>query len=211
MLKKTVVVIAGIFVAGVANAQWYGGVSVGASDLKNPINTNVVTGATAFSFSHDTTDTAYKLQAGYQVNQYLAIEGGYVNLGKFKSTESVTAPVVGTISSNYKAHGWNVFAVGTLPLSQGFSAYGKLGTLYSTLKNDITTSGAVALAAGASANRKRTEWNWAYGLGLQYDISKTVAVRGEWERYDRLGDDGGTNPTGQHNFDTYSVGLNFKF
>ncbi len=197
-------------IASPAIAQWYGGVTVGSSH-KSTDDQNVVTGATAYSFTNDTRSTGYKLQAGYQIHESFAVEGGYVNLGKFRATENVTAPVVGSITGNYKADGWNLVGIGILPLSQGFSAYGKLGTIYSTFSNDIGTTGGVVLAAGSSANRKRTEWNWTYGLGVQYDITKTLAIRGEWERFDKLGDKGATNPTGEFNINLYSVGLNFKF
>ncbi|MDP2822273.1 MAG: outer membrane beta-barrel protein [Sulfuritalea sp.] len=211
MFKKCVVFGAGLLVAGVACAQgnWYGGVSLGAATTSIKTE-NVVTGATAYSFTKDERDTGYKLQAGYQFNKNFALEGGYVNLGKFSATENVTAPVVGSVKGDWKADGWNLFAVGIMPLGQDFSVYGKLGTIYSTLKTDITTSGAVFLAAGTPANRKRTEFDWAYGLGVQYDINKALSVRAEWERFDRLGNEG-TNATGQYNFNLYSVGLNFKF
>lgn len=211
MFKKIALMSFGVLLAGVASAEGglYGGVGVGlASTSIN--NQNVVTGATAYSFSKDETDTAYKLQAGYQVNNYFAIEGGYVNLGKFSATENVTAPANGSVKGRSKVQGWSAFAVGILPIAQGFSAFGKLGTIYSTTKTHVTTGGAVVLAAGQSANRSRSEFNLAYGLGLQYDITKTMNVRAEWERFEKVGNNA-SNGTGERDFNIYSVGLNYRF
>ena len=66
----------------------------------------------------------------------------------------------------------------------------------------------MVLPAGTQTNFKKSEWNWTYGLGVQYDISKTLAVRGEWERFDGLRPSDASNKT---NFNLYSIGLNFKF
>lgn len=207
MFKKFVVLGAGLLAAGAACAQgsWYGDLSVGRSSV-NMTNDNVITGATAYSFSNEEKSTAFKLHAGYQFNKNFAIEGGYVNLGKFTFTENVTAPAVGSAKASIKADGWDLVAVGIAPLSQDFSLFGKLGTIYSTVNTDITTSGAVTLTG--AANRKRSELNLTYGLGAQYAFNKTVSVRGEWNRFDKLGD---RNTTGEADVNVFSLGLNFKF
>lgn len=135
-----------------------------------------------------------------------------MNLGKFRATNDATYPGgAGGRALDTKADGWNLFAVGFVPLSGDFSLYGKLGTLYSTTKADLSVTSGVALPAGTITGRKRSEWNWAYGLGVQYEINKTLSVRGEWEHYAKLGNEGNADSTGQFNVNLYSVGLNFKF
>ncbi len=213
-MKKLALSIVAVGIASMAQpatAQWYGGVSVGSSDTKLDQSVLTVPAATANSFTKDDTDTGYKIQAGYTINPNFAIEGGYVNLGKFSLTNNVTAPVVGSLKGSGKADGWNLVAVGSLPIGNDFSLIGKLGTIYSTTKVDLATSGAVVLVAGTPINREKNEWNWTYGLGLQYALSKTISLRGEWERFDKLGTNSGINATGEYNFNMYSVGLNFKF
>ena len=46
-----------------------------------------------------------------------------------------------------------------------------------------------------------------YGVGLNYDITRSLATRVEWTRYTKLGD----VSTTKGDVDLYSVGLNVKF
>ena len=191
-----------------AFAQWSGSASAGVTSTSLNTSSLTVAGATAFSISKDERDTGYKIQAGYQFTPNWGVEFGYVDLGKVNAANNVTAPAVGFLRLDAKADGWNAVAVGTLPLSNGFSLLGKLGTIYSTTTATLSTGGAVVLPAGTQTNFKKSEWNWAYGLGVQYDISKTLAVRGEWERFDGLRP---SDASSKNNINLYSVGLNFKF
>jgi opacity protein-like surface antigen len=45
------------------------------------------------------------------------------------------------------------------------------------------------------------------GLGAQYNLSKSVGLRAEWERYFEVGD----NTTGEMDIDLISVGVVYKF
>src|SRR5262249_3072638 len=54
-----------------------------------------IAGATSQSISKDETDTAWKIFAGYRLGRYLAVEGGWTDLGKFSATTTVTAPASG--------------------------------------------------------------------------------------------------------------------
>jgi OOP family OmpA-OmpF porin len=207
-MKKLMVMAAGLLVAGAASAQWYGGVSAGVTSTSFDASGLTITGATAFSISKDEKDTGYKIQAGYQFTPNWGVEFGYVDLGKISAVNNMTAPGVGFLRSDGKADGWNAVAVGTLPLSNGFSLLGKLGTIYSTAKANISVGGAVVIPAGTQTSFKKSEWNWTYGLGVQYDINKTLSVRGEWERFDGLRPSDTSNKL---DVNLYSVGLNFKF
>jgi OOP family OmpA-OmpF porin len=209
MKTLKVLAISGLLIgAAPAFAQWSGGFSAGVTSTSLNTSGLAVAGATASSISKDERDTGYKIQAGYQFAPNWAVEFGYVDLGKFNAVNNVTAPVVGSVRVDGKADGWNAVAVGTLPLSNGFSLLGKLGTIYSTASATASVSGAVVLPAGTQANWKKSEWNWAYGLGVQYDINKTMSLRGEWDRYDGLRVSGTSNKI---SVNLYSVGLNFKF
>src|SRR5690349_15288538 len=64
----------------------------------------------------DDKDTQRNLFAGYQFNRNLGVELGYHELG------SVSIP-----GASIDAKAWEIDAVGTVPLTEKFSAYGKLG------------------------------------------------------------------------------------
>jgi OmpA-OmpF porin, OOP family len=108
--------------------------------------------------STDRSDTGYKLYGGYSFSPNLGLEGGYTQLGKFKSN-----------AGQVKADGLFLDAVGTLPLGNNFSALGRLGVFHGKLDSSI---------AGSDRGT-----SYKVGAGVQYDFDKNVALRGEWERY----------------------------
>lgn len=194
-----------------AQQGWYGSIAVGSSRADVDPTQLVITGATANTYGKDETDVGFKVLGGYQFNANLALEGGYVNLGKGSASNTMTAPATGSLNSRFKSDGWLVQAVGILSVGNDFSLFGKLGTIYSTVKTDLTTSGAVVLAPGQAASRKRSEWNVAYGIGAGYRITKSVDVRLDWDRYQDLGNKGCNTCTGESDVDLISVGVNFRF
>ena len=180
--------------------------SVGQSKVKDLHKSDIDSeltgaGATGLQSSIDRTDTAYKLQAGYQFNKNFALEGGYFNLGKAAYSASYTG---GAANASVKADGSNLSAVGSLPISDAFSVFGKLGAAYSTVKADVTATGPGGTAAGSA---KDSKWGAVYGLGLNYNLTKQVALRAEYEIYDKVGGDN----TGKSKVDVLSVGVAYKF
>ena len=108
----------------------------------------------------DSKDTAYKLYGGYQFNPYVGLELGYDDLGKLEGT------------GNARAHGVYLDAVGTLPLSTDWSLLGRIGVVNSHVKTSL---------AGVDSSSSGTDWK--AGLGVQYNLTKNLSIRGEWERY----------------------------
>lgn len=147
------------------------GLYVGGSAGKGDLKPDTIAGQSA-----DTHGTAFKLHGGYQFNDNFAIELGGARLGKFGTDGRASATFLD--------------AVGTLPLSQSFSALGRVGVARTQVK-----------AGGA----KDTATTPKLGLGVQYNLNKKTNIRTEWERY-RV-------PTfaGKSNADMWSVGFNYGF
>ncbi len=173
-------------------ADFYAGGSLGLSRYKN---------ASDFEDSgvtirvDDKTDTGYKLFGGAEVMPNFAVEAGYADLGKLKATGiafGVSVPVT------VKAHGYFVDAVGLLPVSQGVTLFAKLGVLSG--KTKVSAS-----AAGFSASQSETDTNLKLGFGANYELSKSVLIRAEWERY-RFG-----SGSDKSDADLVTVGASFKF
>lgn len=156
-----------------------------------------------FSSSIDKTDTAYKLQLGYQFNQNLAIEGGYVNLGKL--TYSGSAPGVGNKSVEFKAQGLNLSAVGILPLTERVSVFAKVGAIYAKVER---TAAVHTTLVQASSSESSTDLKGTWGLGASFDLTKNLAVRAEYEQFHKLGKN---DKTGEANVDLISAGVAYKF
>ncbi len=184
---------------------FYGGASVGQARAKIDearIDADLLSqGFVTSTMTRDESDLAYKLFAGYQFNRYVGLEGGYFNLGKF-SFRSTTEPA-GTLDGSIRLHGLNLDLVGTLPLTDRLSAFGRVGAQYATARDSFTGTGAVAVL---TPDPSKSETNYKVGAGLQYAFTRNLAVRGEAERYrvnDAVGNHGDVN--------LFSVGLVYAF
>ena len=98
-----------------------------------------------------------------------------------------------------------VDAVGILPLTPEFSMFGKVGAAYARTK---ATASATFLGARESDSDSDSEYVPKAGFGAEYALTKTVALRAEYERYFDVGDE---DKTGESDVDFWSVGLKFGF
>lgn len=140
--------------------------------------------------SCDDTDTAFRVFGGYNFNKHFGVELGYADLGK------VTVSAVG-LNGDVKATAFDLMAVGTLPLSNNFSVYGKLG-MY---RADSKASGIVG-----SSSDNNTDISYAVGGG--YDFNKNLGLRLEWQRYSKVGSD---STGGDGDVDVYGISVVYRF
>ncbi len=161
----------------------YLGFSAGQSDIKFSCATGPC----------DTKGRDYKLFGGFQVHPMVAVEVGYSDLGK------------GTFgASNIKATAWDVSAVGKwgVPLGAqgiGLAVLARLGAYSGEAKQTTASTG---------ADVKHSTTSVTYGAGLQADLSRILAVRGEWQRFNKMGGGG----LGQKaDVDAWTVGILWKF
>jgi OmpA-OmpF porin, OOP family len=164
------------------DAGWYGGFGLGQGS-----HDVICIGATTC----DDKDTAWKIFGGYQFNKNVGVEGGYTSLGKATIGDAVS-------TTTFKVKGFELLAVGTLPLNQQFDFYGKAG--FFRWKLDVSDN------VFGSISESGTDIT--YGLGVKYSFSKTVAARLEWQRYNNVGNE---STTGTSDSDFVGVGLVFRF
>ena len=198
----------GMLTAPMAQAQdsgWYGGASVGRSMAKiddaRITNELLGVGLTATSISDRDRDTGYKLYGGYQVNRYLAVEAGFFDLGKFGFTATTAPP--GTLTGDIRLQGLNLDVVASLPLSDSFSVFGRVGANYARARDNFSGTGLVNVI---NPNPSKRDTNLKAGLGLQYDLNDSWSARLEAERYrvnDAVGNKG--------HVDLLSLGLVYRF
>lgn len=191
--------------ASAADAGWYLGGNIGLAkatiDDERIIDGLLAGGFATPSIRDDEKDLGYKLYGGYQFNRYFAVEGGYFNLGKF-SFDADTVPA-GTLSGQIKLQGVNLDAVGTLPFTARFSAFGRIGVNYAQAKDRFAGSGAAHVL---DPTRRERGANYKFGLGLEYDLTPYLSLRLEGERYrvdDAVGNKG--------DIDLASLGLVYRF
>jgi OOP family OmpA-OmpF porin len=172
-----------MLVAGPALAQdtgFYAGIHIGMSDLGGACN------GVPGGVSCDEEDSAWKILGGYQFNKNLAVELGYANLGEASASGA-------GVTANVEVTAWDLVAVGSLPLMDRLSGYGKLGLF----KADAE------LTSNVGVSDDDSETGITFGLGLRYDFTRNLGVRAEWQRYQEVGDD--------LDVDVMSVGVIWKF
>ena len=187
------------------DSGWYVGANVGQSKAKIDdarITNNLLGVGFASSIVDDNRDTGYKLFGGYKFNKNFALEGGYFDLGKFGFT-ATTVPA-GTLTGSIRLKGINLDAVGTLPITEKFSAFARVGLNYAEAKDNFTSTGAAPVQTNPNPSKRDT--NYKVGLGLQYALTESLGMRVEAERY-RINDAVGN----MGDIDLISVGLVYRF
>lgn len=181
---------------------WYGGANVGQSRATID-DARIRSGNPGFNSATITDDdrsTGYKIFGGYQLNKNFAVEGGYFDLGKFGYT--ATAPG-GTLNGSMKVRGLNLDLVGTLPVTEKFSVFGRVGVNYAQTRDNFSGTGNVIVT---NPNPRKNDTNYKFGAGVQYAFTDSLAMRLEAERY-RINDAVGN----KGDVDLYSVGLIYRF
>lgn len=163
---------------------WYFGGSVGAATTTDTFN-GVGTSLT----QTDKTDTALSLRGGYRFNANWAAEGGYADLGKSKYQQA------GYPENTMKTALWHIDAVGTVPLNDKFSVFGKLGVAQITY--DVN----------GDKNHKST---LHLGAGASYALTPAVVLRAEYDDYGkaRFTDGSASLDIRSHQF---SLGMDYRF
>lgn len=206
----TLVALATLATLGAAPAMaqdsyYYGGLGVGQTRVRiddvRVAESLVGAGLGTSAVAHDERHTGYKVFGGYQFNRYFGVELGFFKLGTHGFTATTTPP--GTLQGQFKAQGANLGVVGTWPITDRFSLLGRAGVQYARTRANVTGTGAVVVANPTPSDR---EANAKIGLGVQYELSRAVFVRGEVERF-RISDAVGNHPR----VAMYSVSLVFPF
>lgn len=187
------------------DAGWYAGGNIGQSNANiddaritsGLLGSGLVTGP----INDNQRDLGFKLFGGYQYNQYFSVEAGYFDLGRFGF--STTTTPAGTLNGDIRLKGLNLDAVGTLPITEKFSAIGRIGVAYARAKDHFAGTGAVNVL---DPNPSSRDTNLKVGLGVQYAFTDALSVRAEIERY-RINDAVGH----KGDVDLASVGLVYRF
>ncbi|MEE8184328.1 MAG: outer membrane beta-barrel protein [Acidobacteriota bacterium] len=158
---------AGVFIGG----------SVGQTNLEE----------TDLGIGFDADDIGFKLFGGKRILKFFSLEGGYIDFGE-------PDDVLFTDALEVELFGFDIFAVGTIPLGTSWELFGKLGFIYWEEDKTLTT--------GPVPTSESDGFDAAFGIGLAYKVSEHLLVRGEYEVFDIDGKDDVTFT---------SVGIEFRF
>ena len=162
----------------------YVGASIAASQARRGCTGFIVGGGRTC----DDRDYSWALLAGYKLNQFLAAEAEYRDIGIIQAASP-------TSSREMHVTAWDIAGLGFVPLTQRFSAYLKFGAYRVLLQSPQ------GVVADQNAN------GVTYGGGLQFDFASRLGLRGQFQRYRKV--DGGTD-FGVNDYDTLGVVLIFR-
>ncbi len=122
---------------------------------------------------------AFKVYAGYDVNESLAIEGYYADLGRYDvSLYMVLAgfPYTGGGSLSVTAYGLDL--LWKMPIEGVGSAYFRTGYFWGKGDTSLFISGIGLWATGTGTNN-----NFKGGAGMDFKLNDNFALRTEYEYY----------------------------
>lgn len=166
--KLRAAILAGMFVSSMACAAdtgWYVGAGIGQSSTSGA-------GLTKSS------DTVGQIFGGHRYNQNLAVEVNYVDLGQIA--------VAGASSTTT---GLGLSALGSLPLQNNASLYGRLGM--AIMETTWAANPGFVLLVPASQTKTGLVW----GVGGQLGVAQNIAVRLSYDQY-QIGNTGVTGTVG---------------
>ena len=162
--------LGGALAATQACAQGFIGGSLGQVDFDEDVTTGLIDA----NRSVDGKDTAWKIFGGYMFNRHFGIEGAYVNLGEVSYSGSFGGlPVTG---GKVEVSGFNVSAIGSVPVTEEFSVFGKIGLFLWEAEASDTTG-------GAPFSAKEDGSDLSFGVGIGYQFTRNLGLRAEWEMF----------------------------
>ena len=118
--------------------------------------------------AYDDDDTAFSAFGGYQFNRWFGLEGGYVDFGEIESNARSNA-------TSLEGDSVYLTAVGTIPVTDKFSIYGKAGVHRWNLDNQIP-------ALTGTADDSDTDPT--YGVGVQFRFNDRFSLRTGYDRFE---------------------------
>jgi OOP family OmpA-OmpF porin len=123
-------------------------------------------------------ETGFGGFVGYKFNENIAVEAGYHRLAEtdmvfYDSSTGIEGD--GSVKVNQTA----VSLIGTLPLNNGFSLFGRFGYNRLQLKAKVTASG---YGTSVTESDSESENKVVYGVGVAYAFAPNVAARLEVQK-----------------------------
>lgn len=174
-------------------------VNLDTSALDKELSNN---GAAALNSSDSGTNGQWRLQGGYKLTPNIALEAGYIDLGKstYKATFSG-----GSAKADWSSGGIDVAALGILPLNDKFSMFGKVGAIATKTSTDWKSSGITGIPDGTKDKSQTLPF---FGIGASYSLNDRNDVRVEYEQFNGAGD---SSVTGKADVSVVSLGVTYRF
>ena len=142
---------------------------------------------TQSSDGFDGSDVLFRALGGYSINEYFAVEGGYVDAGEQKDTR-------GDVRLAVESDGFFAAVLARWPIGDGFSPYLKAGL--AAYESTSTASNGVLRFTETESDE-----DLLFGGGFEFEFGDHVRLRTDYEKVD----------VPDSAFDIYSVVFTYTF
>jgi opacity protein-like surface antigen len=115
----------------------------------------------------DGSDTGYKVYGGFTLFKFFGLEASYLDFGAPEDE-------VGGTDISIDTTGWDVYAVGILPLGKHIELFGKAGIIVWDAETSVT----------GSSDESDDGNDPAYGAGIAFKFGEHIALRLEYQVFD---------------------------
>lgn len=146
-------------------------------------------------------DTGFRVAYGYAFNSNFALEIGYADMGSFKASASDD---VNFIDAKLEVKGFDVVAIGRLPINDTVALTGRAGALFWDTELGVESN----FGLGSQYNESASGESLLLGVGAEFTVSDATAITLNYEQAKDVGDE---NKTGEGDVDRLSLGLKVRF
>lgn len=175
---SALVLVAALSAPALAN-DLYIGADIGRSSLEEDIGDG---------YSVSKSATTYALFGGLQLNKNIALEVAYRDLGEVKAS-------VDGFNVKISAHALQASVLGSLPVSNEFSLFGRLGLANINAETQVR-------GFAYSESEEDSETKPFFGVGARYAVNKQLGIRAEYNQYADIED---------VTISTMTVGVDYRF
>lgn len=146
-------------------------------------------GQSHFEIDSESDDkTGYSVGAGYKFNRIFAFELAYRHLGEWEESINDLELYGGTYydaTIDLDASALQASMTASWPLNDAVNLYARAGIAQLKVKMDVAVrSGSISASESGSETRNRG----VFGVGLSYDITPSLSLRGEYSQYAKIND-----------------------
>ena len=192
---------------------FYAGAGIGIANHANlspsPGETDrqlITAGYSTSATTLDQTQVGGKVYFGFDLSEYVAVEGAYAHFAPLEANLDAT---IGGVSvkadADLRAQGISVAGVAKLPLDDNTQVFAKAGLFAWHAETDTT---ATALGLSLTSNDSATGVSLLVGAGGEIHLNDKVGFRVEYEHYNNVGD---ADKTGRIDINMVSGGVNYHF
>jgi OOP family OmpA-OmpF porin len=182
---------------------WYVGAGAGGSfyDL-NDLDATLGSGFGTYALTSDDNDAGYRVFGGWRALPWLAVEAGWMDLGKATFDATTTLPAT-RVTGRFETSAWFIDVVPSYTFDR-FTVFGKLGVALWEAKTNTTTD--VLLGQRFSTSRKERSESFKWGLGAAYDFADRWIARLEYDQFEA-----GDGSTGKSDVGFVSLSVAYRF